>query len=192
MASDKTIFLIGGVGLLYLLSKNSSPFVGPRPYPTPTGTGTGTTPPKPGGSGGGSSGGGGSPGGGFTPGGGGSGAGTGGTPTRLYVCADGSLVTDPSQCPTGYQPVGGECSDSTYVDDVATQCPENVNSYVDTMDPCDPNSIAYDPSQCGYATGTDTGPPLDANGIPYGDTMDPCDPSSVFYEPTECYDYSSG
>jgi hypothetical protein len=173
MADDKALFLIGGLGLLYLLfSKSAS--AGPSTYPPGTVPGTGYKPPGSGGSSGGGSGGGSFPGG---TSGAGPGSGGAGGPRTTYVCSNGSLVTDPSLCPVGPNPVGGECADSTYVNDVNTQCPENVYTYTDTYDPCDPMSIAYNPAQCGMPTGTATGP----------DTMDPCDPLSVMYQPSECY-----
>lgn len=183
MADDKTFLIVGGLGLLYLLFSRSAS-AGPSPYPPGTAPGGGIKPPTSGGGGGISVGGGGSPGGGGgVPGGtsGGGTAGTGSIPRTTYICSDGSLVTDPSLCPVGPSPVGGECADSTYVDDVATQCPENMYTYTDTMDPCDPSSIAYNTAICGTPTGGNTGyiPPIT-------DTMDPCDPSSVMYDPNQC------
>jgi hypothetical protein len=173
MADDRMLYVIGGLGLLYFLySQTATAGVVPRPttYPPPPGP-----VPKPPTSGGGTSTGGG--GGGFSPGGGG---GVTTPPRQTYVCSDGSLVTDPSLCPVGPSPTGGECADSTYVDDVTTQCPENVPSYTDTMDPCDPNSSMYDPTQCGTPT-----PPAQ---VCY-DGGDVCDPGDCSYDPVACSYY---
>ena len=70
-------------------------------------------------------------------------------PSGYYTCPDGTLVNDPSLCPvseSGYV----TCADGTMVND-ASLCPENTG-YVDTGDPCDPNSWAYDPGTCSGMT----------------------------------------
>jgi hypothetical protein len=66
-------------------------------------------------------------------------------PTGFYTCPDGTEVNDPSLCAvdtSGYI----TCADGSLVND-ASLCPENTG-YVDSGDPCDPNSWAYDPTTC--------------------------------------------
>jgi hypothetical protein len=69
-----------------------------------------------------------------------------GTPAGYITCPDGTMVNDPTLCPSGSGYF--TCSDGTVVNDPSL-CP----APVDTMDPCDPNSMAYDPTQCGTAMG---------------------------------------
>jgi hypothetical protein len=66
-------------------------------------------------------------------------------PSGFYTCMDGTEVNDPSLCPvdtSGYI----TCADGSLVND-ASLCPENTG-YVDSGDPCDPNSWAYDAATC--------------------------------------------
>jgi hypothetical protein len=191
----ESLLLLGVAGfVLYEWMQGTAMGSTGTPYrypPSPTGTGT-----KP--SGGGVSVGGG--GGGIPGGGGGGGTGPSGSfpPNQSvtgYICDDGTEVNDPSLCTGSVSGIicddGTEvndpslcpqppiqyyqCMDGSYTDDLST-CPENQPQQpVDTMDPCDPNSSMYDPTQCGAPGGT------------VYDSMDPCDPASVAYDPNTCY-----
>ena len=82
--------------------------------------------------------------------------GSGGVVATGYVtCDDGTLVNDPSLCPSG---IGYyNCDDGTMVNDLSL-CPESqLSTVVDTMDPCDPTSSAYDPNACGVAVAGTSG-----------------------------------
>ena len=143
---DSDILIIGGVALLYFLLRPQSAYPQTYPYPS-TGTAPRTTPP---GSSGGGSIGGGSIGGGGS-GGGGVSSGGGGIPGQIPAPSSG-----PVQGPF-LQP-GGTISP------------------VDSMDPCDINSSAYDPTTCANQYGS---------AVPV-DSGDPCYINSVAYDPNIC------
>ncbi len=87
---------------------------------------------------------------------------------------------------------------------LAPGCP----GYVDSLDPCDVTSTAYDAFTCACSQNStpgcpgfvDSEDPCDPNSTAYdpatcndinaqatiADSMDPCDPSSVMYDPTQC------
>jgi hypothetical protein len=154
-----------GIGLYWLYSRSSTGAgaAGPITYPT--------TPSRATGSGGTTASGGGGPiGGAGSNASGGPSSGSPGSSGGYTFCADGTMVNDPSLC-TGT--AGYTCPDGTLVND-ASLC----TSSPDTMDPCDPNSSAYDPNQCGSSIGS--------TGYTYTDTYDPCDPNSSAYDPSQC------
>jgi hypothetical protein len=168
MADNKTVFILGGLGLLYFFYSRSASAT-PSLYPS-TPSAPGSTPSKP------STG--------FS-----TGSGSGGTGGGA---AGGGTIPTPPATPTTppvyNQPVS--CLDqygNTYQIPMGP-CPASYSGfgpqgYIDTNDPCDPNSQAYDPSQCGTPTPT----------TPQYDSGDPCDPTSVAYDPSACtsVDYSS-
>jgi hypothetical protein len=76
--------------------------------------------------------------------------------------------------------------------------PTGIPPTLDSGNPCDPSSTAYDPNTCnGGTTSTDSGDPCDPSSTAYDpntcsggttstDSGDPCDPSSTAYDPNTC------
>lgn len=77
---------------------------------------------------------------------------------------------------------GSPCDPNSMAYDMS-QCFPGMPGYVDSEDPCDPNSTAYDETTCEglVASSVDT-----SSQIP--DSGDPCDPTSVMYDPFVCAD----
>lgn len=156
MANDNYIFCgLLGLGAYFLLNRSN---INPQTYPPIRGWPNSPVTPQrqPTGSGGVTAGGGGGnplPGGNI-PTGGNVPTGSGGVVATGYVtCDDGTLVNDPSLCPSG---IGYYmCDDGTMVNDPSL-CPSPPPP-VDTNDPCDPTSAAYDPNSCGVAVAGNSG-----------------------------------
>jgi hypothetical protein len=181
--ADKTILILGGLGVLYYLYSQQQSAKLLQPYP-------GTAPANPNKIGGGGGSGGSGAGGGSS-----SGSGKGGGSGTTQAQGSGPAVVQGPQDPCdfngpaynsqtcsqyGGSVYGDPCN---YLDPAynQAQCEDNggavYNNYQDTQDPCDPNSSMYDPNQCGSAVvAVSSGP----------DSGDPCDPSSSAYNMDIC------